>query len=105
MGKDFILDSGASISGVDVANAQSLTVCGARGVQGVGGPAQQLPLVHGGEIRLVVTDGDGECHEVDHSPTMAILGHNLLGADVFRALGLKLTWDYNEQPAAVTLSI
>jgi hypothetical protein len=105
LGKEFVVDSGATISGIEHSNGVSLTATGLVGVQGIGGPAQQAFLMSGGELRFDVTDGSGQLQEMSYQDPIAVLGVNVLGKDALSQLGLRLTWDFNAQPATATLSL
>jgi len=102
--KNFLLDTGATRSCVDVDTAIGLTLMGAVSMQQPAGVVQVL-LMGGGTIGLEVTDSStGSSVNVQYTGEVLLTKVNLVGQEVFQALRLNLTLDYGKNPRSVIIS-
>lgn len=101
--RDFLIDTGASISAVDDTSAVGLTFKGAIGVQSVTGTTQVLQF-SGGQLAFDVEDSaTGNTVTVVDSGDVLLLNQCLIGNEVLQRQKLSLYANFGTTPPDVRL--
>ena len=96
--REFLIDSGATRSGVDQAAAVGLVFRGAVAVQGVASTSQLL-LFGGGTMTFDVEDtASGTSMGVTHVGDVLLINQCLMGTEVLYGQKLNLQMDYTSVP-------
>jgi len=101
---EFILDSGATRSGVDKVGGIGGTFLGTVGVIGASGVQAQYVLLGDTTMEFDVVDTQqGTVRTVTHTGQVLITGQRIIGQEVFQAKALSLTMDFTVTPPAIRL--
>lgn len=104
--REFLIDGGATRSGVDATAAVGLIF---RGLAGVLGPTSTTPaqqfLFGGGSMTFDIEDvATGNTVAIKHTGDVLLINQCLMGAEVLNGQGLCLNVDYSAAPQTVKLA-
>jgi hypothetical protein len=101
---EFLIDTGATRSCIDLANATSMRLVGAVATRGFSATLNQSLIFGGGQMEFDIEDrASGATISVKHTGDVLLTSQRLMGADVFSGQGLTLIMDYSATPPSVRL--
>jgi hypothetical protein len=102
---DFLIDTGATRSGIDATNAIGLRLVALVTTTGYSGTSSQVLLFGGGQMQFEVEDSKGTEVVIIHHGDVLMIGQCLIGQEVIRAHSLRLNVDYSADPPEVRLTL
>jgi hypothetical protein len=101
---EFLIDTGATRSCIDLPNATGMRLVGAVATQGVSTTLNQFLIFGGGQMEFDVEDNSsGNTVSVKHTGNVLLTSQRLMGQDVFSSQGLGLIMDYSTAPPSVRI--
>lgn len=103
---EFLIDSGATRSCVDLASVQQagLTFVGGMNLIGSTGSATSY-LLDGGEMEFEVVDSSGASTMLRHGGSVLLAGQRIVGVDVITEHNLRFIFDYGRSPVEARLEV
>jgi hypothetical protein len=101
---EFLIDTGATRSCIDMNNARGMQLVAMVGVQGVSATPSQLLLLGGGQMEFDVEDqSSGATETIKHVGDVLLTSQRLIGQDVFSTQSLGLIMDFSVAPPSIRL--
>jgi hypothetical protein len=98
--KKFLVDTGAQISCIDLANAKGCTVDGGASIGGATGSGEAI-VVKGGKMEITFP-GPPVVKRACDLP-VAIVGQHILGTDQMKEMKLKINFDFSKTPPTIEI--
>ncbi|MBT1093549.1 hypothetical protein [Streptomyces sp. Tu102] len=101
---DFLIDTGAARSCIDLDNASGMNLVAIVGVHGISAIPRQVLLLSGGQMVFPVEDSSTRATQtIKHSGAVLLASQRLIGHDVLSTQSLRLNMDFAASPPSVRL--